>query len=240
MPATPVAQSWLKQHETLLIVLMILLALIWGYTKYADLNAAKAEARATAAEQALTAQKTQDTVNATTTASVLSQYQAMVNAQTAKISSLQLIVAQRQASVKVQQKADANLAIPALAARLQTVGNVPAGQVSATPNSVILTQPGAVAVVQTLETIPALQANLQDETALAEAAQAAQAQGDKVILAQTTEITGLKLTIGDEETQCKAQIAVVNASARKGKIKWFKIGFISGFLSGLWVGHYIP
>ena len=238
-PVTPVvrAESWLKHHERLLIVLMVLLAGGWAYSKYADLSASKAETRAQVAEQTLAAQKAQDAQNAATTASVLAQYQAMVTTLSAQNASLAAAAAQRQVVLKQNQATDSTLALPALAKRLETLGNVPDGQVSTAGDSVKITQSGTVAVVQMLETIPVLQADLKDQTTLADAAQAAQKQGDTVIADQAKQITGLNLTIKDEETQCKAQVAVVKAQARKSKLRWFKLGFLLGFGSGAYLGH---
>lgn len=238
-PVTPtaVAQTWLQRHERLLIVAMVLLAGAWGFSRYADLSASKAEARATVAEQALTAQKATDAQNQATTAQVLAQYQAMVSAQSTQIASLAAAAAQRQTAVVAQQKTDATLPVADLANRLKTLGNAPDGSVSTEGDSVKITQSGAVAVAQTLETLPALRDDLRDETELAGAAQAAQKQGEVVIKDQTTQITGLNLTLVDADKQCKAQIADVKAQARKSKIKFFKLGFVAGFVSGLWAGH---
>ena len=136
-----------------------------------------------------------------------------------------------------QQKTDATLPVGDLANRLKTLGNAPDGSVSTEGDSVKITQSGAVAVTQTLETLPALRDNLRDETELAGAAQAAQKQGEVVIKDQATQITGLNLTLVDADKQCKAQIADVKAQARKSKIKFFKLGFVAGFVSGLWAGH---
>jgi len=241
-PATPVtltaeAKTWLQKHERIVIVFLVLLAGAWGFSRYADLAAARTEARATAAEQALTSQKAVDAQNASQTAQVLAQYQAMVQAQSTQIASLAAAAAQRQTVLKQNQATDATLGLPALAGRLQTLGNVPDGQVSTEGNSVKITQSGTVAVVQTLETLPALQADLRDQITLTGAAQAAQKQGEVVIADQTKQIAGLNLTLVDADKQCKAQIAGVKAQGRKNSIKWFRRGFILGFVGGLFAGH---
>ena len=41
----------------------------------------------------------------------------------------------------------------------------------------------------------------------------------------------------DDDKACKAEVASVKADARKGKVKWFKIGYVAGLVSGLWLGH---
>jgi hypothetical protein len=217
---------------------MILVVGYFGLNHYLNNAADKATQRATIAEAALAQQTSSNAKTEATLAQVTQQYAAIVQSLQAQIASQAVIVAQRQAAVVTQQHVDANLALPELANRLKTLGNAPDGSVLSTGNYVQFTQPAAVAVLQTLEVIPALQANLKDETALAGSAQAAQAQGDKVIAAQGIEITGLKLTITDEEASCKAQVSVVRAEARKGKIKAFKWGVVVGFLGGLFAGSH--
>lgn len=238
-PVTPtaVAQTWLQRHERLLIVAMVLLAGAWGFSRYADLSASKAEARATVAEQALTAQKATDAQNASETASVLAQYQAIVQSLQAQNASLAGIAAQRQTAVAAQQQVDSTLPVAELANRLKTLGNAPDGSVAAEGDSVKLTQLGSVAVVQTLETLPVLRADLKDQTFLTSATQDALNKANVVIVDQKKQVDGLNLTLVDADKQCKAQIADVKAQARKSKIKWFKIGFVSGFVTGLWAGH---
>ncbi len=242
MSTTPIAtltatQTWLQKHERIIIVALVLLGSAWAYGKYADASASKAEARATVAEQVLAAQKTQDAQLASQTASVLAQYQAMVQALSAQSASLAQAVAQRQASQVANQKADTTLPLPDLAKRLKTLGNAPDGSVSVLGNQIALTQPGAVAVTQTLETIPGLQGDLDDNQKLLGATQAAKDQGDKVIDAQAKQITGLNTAAVDQDKACKAEVVAAKAEGKKNSIKWFKRGFIVGFVSGLWAGH---
>ena len=229
--------SWLQRHERIIIVALVLLVGGWAYGKYADASASKAETRATVAEQALVLQKATNAQNAATTASVLAQYQTMITALSAQNASLATAAASRQAAVVSNQHTDATLALPELANRLKTLGNAPDGTVSVTGNQVNITQPGAVAVTQTLETIPALQADLKDTQALLGATEVAKEQAGKVIAAQTTEITGLNLQIVDADKAHKAEITAVKAEGRKNSVKWFKRGFGLGFLAGLFAGH---
>ena len=239
--ATPVATQsgwgWLKAHEKIVALALILLVGGWGYSKYADASASKAETRATVAEQTLAAQKAQDAQLAATVIQLTQQYQQLTATLAAQNSALATALAQRQSVVAQNQTNDAALGLPALANRIQTLGNAPEGSVSALGDKIELTHPGAVAVAQTMETLPALQANLKDTQALLRATQVAKAAGDKVIDAQATEITGLNTAAVDQDKACKTQVAAVKAEGRKNSIKWFKRGFIVGFLGGLYVGH---
>jgi hypothetical protein len=234
-----IALSWLKTHERLIVVALALLAGSWGLNHFLNNAAAKAETRATIAEQALSAQKVQDAQNASQTASVLAQYQSMVTALSAQNASLAAAAASRQAILTKDKATDATLALPLLGSKLQTLGNAPEGTVSTTSNSVNLTQPGAVAVVQTLEELPVVKANLSDEVMVAANLQTEVSKSNAVIAAQDTQIAGLNLTSTEQDKTCKLEIAKVNADARKSKLKWFKWGFLTGFLSGAYVGHII-
>jgi hypothetical protein len=182
-------------------------------------------------------QKTTDTQLAATVAQVTQQYQSMVQALAAQNVALAQAVAQRQASQVVNQNHDAVLPLPDLANRLKTLGNAPDGSVLAVGDKIELTQPGAVAVTQTLETIPALQGDLKDTQAALGASQGALTQAGTVIADQGKQITGLNLAATDQDKACKAQVAAVKADANKSKWSWFKRGVIVGFLGGLYAGH---
>jgi len=229
--------SWLQRHERLLIVAMVLLAGSWGTNHLLNNLASKAETRAQIAEQALVLQKATDAQLAAQSAQVQAQYQAMVTQLTAQNQSLAKAVAERSAGLQQQQGNDSKLPLSALATRLESLGNAPAGSVSNTATTVILTQPGAIAVTQTLEEVPVLQANLKDTQQLADNSSKELAQSNLVIGSLNTQVAGLVLQGKDADAACKAEITAVKADARKSKIKWFKFGFITGFLTGAYVEH---
>jgi hypothetical protein len=241
-PITPIAtQSWLSVHaariERVVIVSLVLLVTTYGLGRYFDARVAATEARATQAEQTLAAEKATDAENAIRASTALSQYEAELAADHTLIASLAATAAARQAQVTQQIKADSTLKLPDLANRLKTLGNAPEGSVTTTGTSVDFTPSGALAVTQTLEQIPALQDDLKDTQAALTSSQGALAQAGQAIDAQTTQIAGLKLTIAGEEAQCKAQVAVVKAQLKSSRWRYFKFGFITGFLTGAYVGH---
>lgn len=233
----PVVHSWLQKHERIVIVALVLLVGGWGLGKYLDIAASRSEARATAAEQALVNQKAQNAQTLATVTQLTQQYQQLTSTLAAQNASLAASLAARQTAQAVQRATDAQLPLTDLATRLATLGQAPITSVSVIGNQIELTQPGAVAVVQTLESIPVLQADLKDTTTTLGATQAAKAQADTLIAGQAKEITGLNLQITDADKACKAQVAAVKAEANKSKRKWFLRGVLVGFLGGLWGGH---
>ena len=238
-PVAPQAavQSWLQKHERIVIVALVLLVGGWGLGKYLDIAASRSEARATAAEQALVDQKSQNAQTLATVTQLTQQYQQLTSTLAAQNASLAASLAARQTAQAAQRATDAQLPLTDLATRLATLGQAPVTSVSVIGNQIELTQPGAVAVVQTLESIPALQADLKDTTATLGTTQAAKAQADTLIAGQAKEITGLNLQITDADKACKAQVSAVTADANKSKRKWFLRGVLVGFLGGLWGGH---
>jgi chromosome segregation ATPase len=218
-------------------VVLVLLAASWGLGKYLDAAASRAEARATAAEQALTDQKAQNAQFAATVGQLTQQYQQLTASLAAQNASLAASMATRQTAQVAQRATDAHLPLTELVTRLSAIGNVPLDDISVVGNQISLNQPGAVAVTQTLESIPALQGDLKDTTATLGATQAAKAQADTLIAGQAKEITGLNLQITDADKACKAQVSAVTADANKSKRKWFLRGVLVGFLGGLWGGH---
>lgn len=223
-------RTFLLDHERLIIVIVLAIGMVWGYGKYADIRAHDADE---AFQQAKLASDSQAKVVAAQAAQVqqdaviLKELQDKLEAQNAQLAQANVTLANALAN---QKKTDATLPLPQLAQRWDAL--VPDANPVATPNGAVqLTAAGAVATVQALEEVPALKDELKNETQL-------KLNGDLIIGQQktsidnlTTQVTGLQTLDTDHQTQCKADIAVVKAQARKSKIRWFKIGFVAGFIS---------
>ena len=241
-PAPTQGWAWLKAHEILVALVLLLAVGVWGYGRFLDASSSKAEARANTAEQALVAQKAQDAQNAAQILTLTQQYQQLTATLATQNASLAASLASRQTAQAAQQATDAHLAPSALATRLQQLANTLPEEVALAPDGKIdLTQSGAVKVTQTLEQIAPLQADLKDTQATLGATQAAKAQADTLIAAQGTQITGLNLAMTDQDKACKTEIASVKADAKKSKWSWFKRGFVvgavTGFVGGVFSGH---
>jgi hypothetical protein len=234
-PVTTVTESWLRVHERIVIVALVLLAGSWGLSRYQDARSASLEARATVAEQALSAQQSQNSQNAAQITALTQQYQQLTQALTAQNASLTASLAARQKAQAAAVATDATLAPADLATRLETLGQAPVGSVTVSGNEIAMTQLGAVAITQTLEAIAPLQANLRDTTATLQTAEATQAKADALIADQTKQIAGLNLAAVDADKVCKAQVAEVKATSRKNSLKWFVRGTVIGFIGGLLV-----
>ena len=231
----PVSTSWLKTHERLIIVFLVLAFGTWGLRQYLGYQANVAKMHVTVMDQTLVAQKALDAQQAIHTAQTVSQYQNMVNTLAMQNATLAAAITSRNAGLGGQRATDTQLPLSTLGNRLQTLGNAPLGSVSNTGTTVTLTQPATLAVVETLEAVPVLSANLTNETTIAqnEAAEINKANG--ALAAQVNQINSLQITLTDQTKQCKLDIAAIKKVNRKQKLDWFLRGVVTGFVGGLFV-----
>lgn len=237
VPASMVTETWLKAHERIVIVCLVLFFGSLGLHHFLFNQAAAATQRATIAEAALASQKSLDAQNASTVAQVQSQYQSIVQSLTAQNASLAANVAQRQVTLVTRQTENATLPPTDLAKRLQVLTGVQDADISADTTGLKLTPIGALTTVNLLETLPVLQANLADTKADLGTTQAALGAANTVIAAQGTQITGLNATL---VTQAKADKAELDAAKKRGRLqsfRWFVRGFFVGTVAGVFAGH---
>jgi hypothetical protein len=240
IPTIQAELSWLQKHERLIVTVLVLLALAWGTSRTLGYLSNQANARATAAEKALEVAKASDAENRARTAQVQSEYEMIVTALQKQNASLAAAVASRQVLLAQNQEENKHLKLPDLAKKWQTLANVQDSDISASEAGITLNSAGAVATVNTLERVPVLEADKKDLQQVASNTKQELDKANVVITAQSIEIAGLQDVQSKSNTAHKAEIAAVKAEARKGKVKWFKIGFVVGFVTGAYVGHLIP
>ena len=223
-------RTFLLDHERLLIVIILACAMVWGYGKYADIRANEANKTlqaqvliTNAAQAASTAQAAQAAADAV----ALKALNDKITAQNAQLAQANITLANALAN---QKKTDATLPLPQLAARWDAL--VPDANPVATPTGQVqVSAAGAVATVQALEEGPALKTELANETSKETNDQIIIGSQTKNIFDLNTQITGLKTLDTDHQAQCVDQIKVVKAEAKKSKLRWFKIGFVAGFVT---------
>ena len=224
---------WLTQH---LVALAIVVGLAFGGVYFVENLIAKHDAQNSAQYATILALQTQQTQTLqkqlSTDEANWAQVEAQLLAQNAQLT--KQITARNQVTA-AQVQTDASLSAQDSATRIAAQTHASAGEVTAQGNDVILDLPITRVVVASLDQLPAVESDLADttkqlanETTVAANAQSDVADAKKVIASQTTQLA-------DADKSCKAQIAVVNAKARRGKLKAFFIG--AATVLGLWAGH---
>jgi hypothetical protein len=233
---TPIvrAETWLKQHERIIIVALILAVGAFGLNKYFDVASIRADARAVAAEQVATAAKANSSALALQASQTQAQYTALVQTLAAQNASLASSIAQRTASSAAQKTKDATLPVTGVADRWNTVAGT---LVTPSGDTIVVSSTDAHKTLDMIEQVPVLTQNLTDETKIAGNYLQELVKSDALSTELNAQITGLNIQIVDQTKACTAQVAAIKADARKGKVIWFKRGFIVGFISGIFAGH---
>jgi small-conductance mechanosensitive channel len=223
----------LNAHHIVLYSVAIALALIGVYlieARVADNATAKANAAEGKAE--LIAQQNKDFQT-----QVAQQVQQLVlqNAQLQQANqALSAQIAQTNAILAQQKKTDASLPPTELAKRIVTLA--PGGSITVQTNGYLVDQPEAIAIAQTLEEVPALSANvkaLESENANLSTIIANDSKTlDLEKQSHVSDVNSLNAVVAAD----KVVLAATKAQCRKSKLKWFGIGFVSGFVARHFVG----
>jgi hypothetical protein len=225
---TPV-RTFLKDHEALVLAVVICVALWFGVGKVRDIIADHDNANL----QAITVKTKSDLAAANAAAVSAAQSEADYKALADKVSAREAVLEQQLVTLAqalaAQQKKDATLTPPELVARWNTL--VPAASATVSPAGVALPESGAVATVQQLEEVPALQNELSISNEKLTNADGLLTLRGKSVADLNTEVSGLRLVIADDGKKCDAQIKTVKDAAAKSRRRWFIIGYVAGFLS---------
>lgn len=226
-------RAFLLDHERLLIVLVAAVVIFLGYVKVTNIIAEHDKAQLQQAQIVADSQKAANAQLAVQVAADAAQLKELSDKLTAQNQQLANANTALASALVNRQKTDATLPPTELANRwMQLTPNMPpAAVVVGTDGTIKVTQAGAVATTQQLEQVPVLKQQLDNETT-------AKQNDDKIITQQTTnifdlngQVTGLNKQIVDNDKVCQAAIKVEKDNARKGKRKWFIIGYIAGFAS---------
>ena len=249
MADTPIvrAETWLKQHERLIIVALVLAVSAFGLNKYFDVASAKADAKVVIAEQLAADAKANATAAAITAAQTQVQYTALVQTLSAQNAALASAMATRntvlqQTQAKTSQMTPNELVdtwkslLPGKLDGKITQSSVKESDGTNTQNYTVELGP-AIETVNALESIPVLTQNLTDETKIAGDYLTEVQKSDILSNDLTAQVTALNISLTTQAKACTLEIVAVKANGKKNSVKWFKRGLIVGFLGGLFVGH---
>lgn len=242
--------TFLKNHERLILVLAVVVAGFFGYSKWVNFQEGVAQRKADATQQALNAQVAANTQLAAQakqaadqSAAAIAQYQQIVQALTVQNQQLANQIAQRNQDLATQKGKNATLDAAGMASRFAAVKpNLPAPTVNG--DQVVLPNLTAHEVLDDVESVPVLNQNVSDLTktntnlgAELKAAQDVVAKQQTQIDDQKKQIDGLVKALADSEANTVKQVELQKQKDRKSKLAWFKGGVVVGFVAGLFVGH---
>jgi len=237
-PATPSTTpgvtsdfDWIKLHLATLILLCLLgFGMFWGtesiIAKHDAARASEYQASLNVAIQSVkdaqTQAKTQDDQLLQLIQSVASENQQLATQ----------IAARDKVAVQAQQKA-ATLNAVDTASAISTTLKASVGEVTAQSDDVVFDLPMARTVNENLIKLGQVQADLVstqqslvNETSLQNKTTLDLDDQKKIVAAQAVQIT-------DGDKACKTELASVKANAKKNEVKWFGIGVVAGFISGV-------
>ncbi len=239
-------RTFLLDHERLILVLIAAIVLWFGYGKYAQIrldhdNAALQQQKLVVAAQvqqnaALAVQAQKDAVQAAADKAALQAITDKVTAQNQQLTAANVALA---AAVTKQQKADAALPVPDLVNRWAQLapGTNFTGAIGS-GNNVTVTPSNALATVQALEQIKPLKDSLANETQKFDNDETIIGSQNKSIFDLNGSITTLNASVAgknklivDNTKQCVDEKKVMTDEFRKSKRHWFVAGFITGFVS---------
>jgi hypothetical protein len=222
--------SWITHH--LILVSVLIAVLFVGVYEIENLMEKHDKAREAASAQTLQLiveqVKMLETHMATNDAAA-AQREAQYNA---TIQALTTAMAARDKQLQQQIQKNATLTAQQAAARLAEQYKVDSAEVQAQNNTVVADLPVARQFVTTFDQNVACQLNLTDTRS-----QLGAEQGKNKDLAQKVSdrdgvIAGKNDELGKQKKDYENQITVLKDDARKGKLKWFGIGFVTGYIAG--------
>jgi len=222
--------SWLSHH--LILVGVIILVLFGGVYEVENLMEKHDKAREQASAQALqlvVAQvKTLENHMATNDAAS-AQREAQYNA---TIQTLSAAIAARDKALQQQIQKNATLTAQQAAARLAEQYKVDVASAQAEADKVLIDLPLARSIVTTFDQNVSCQANLTDTETQLTAEQGKNVDLKQQVSDRDSVISGKNEELGKQKKNYEDQISTLKDNARKGKLKWFGIGFVTGYIVG--------
>lgn len=226
--------NWLKHHIILLTIVIVLVgASVYGIESII----AKHDAATNSKWQVINQQNITQVQSLSDKIAANEALQAKQNAQeTAIIAQLAVAISQRDKAVQVVIQKDATLSAVDAAQKIAQQTKAQPGEVVAQGDTVQLDLSVSRTVAANQDELPVVKADLSDvqkqlvsETKLYDNSQS-------TISDKTDLIAAMKTQEASADAACKAEIKSVKAEARKGKLKWFSIGYVLGLVSAHFAG----
>ena len=232
--------SWLKQHETFILVILGLLLVGIVFFKTLDHFAKSEEEKFALITKQLDMQQQENLAMQKEVLDATQTYKDTIAALTKQNQALSAAQASRNTDLATQINRDATLPNSELQARWSELAGFQLSEIAATEAGNTLSQNASVKTVQTLEHVPVITQNLKDEQQKTANLEQELGTATNVIGTQTKQVAGLQLEIEDQKKACSQQITAATAKARVSKWKWFGWGVGAGAATTIYLlSHFL-
>jgi hypothetical protein len=222
-------RSILVAHERLVLALLAAVLLWYGTGKIQGIIADHDQKTLTAAQVRAQAQTSKDAALAQQAAQQAAQYQALADKVTQQNAALEQANVALATALSRQQAVDKTLPPPELAQHISADANLPPQSLAVAPSGgFFLTVPGAQQLAITLDTIPALRGELENEQTEKLNIQSLLDASNGRVDTLTKSVTGLNLEIIDNQKVCQNQLKVQADKAAKRERKIAVIAAVVG------------
>lgn len=212
-------------HLLYFIPLLVLGLLFYHFIVH---RATIATSKAQQADTVLQQQKTVNTQQAVTVERTELAYQALAAGVKQQNTHLADSTASAVKQAATQQVADTALPLGSLSTRLQADAGVASTEVTVVPAGLDLTPAAALAVVQKMDSIPALLTEAANARAIAANDEKQIAAQDVVSGALKQQVLGLNAQITDGQKACATKVSALKANERRSKLRWLGAGVVIG------------
>lgn len=219
----------LDKHHIILYAVAIVFALGITYeveSKIADHNEQKYEQMKAISDEhdSSNAQFQKQTADILAQMKSANDQQALLNAQS------QATIASLKQQLQDQKSKDATLPPTDLANRIGTLA--PGGSITVVADGYHLDQTEAVSIAQTLEEPATLKTQISLDEMIISRDDTIISNDDKALDSEKAAHAADVATLTADKATLNQQITTLKSEARKGKLKWFGIGYVAGLISG--------
>lgn len=217
--------NWIKEHERLIIIILVLSVLMFSFNKYINYESEK-----TKINQALISEEVKqlfDKVQADETANNQERkaFEEKVLSLESQNKSLISQIENDNIVLRQRQTVDNSLSLKDLSLRWE---NLVGSGITPNGSSVLVTSDAAHETVNQLESVPVMKDELTKDGQLIENKEQELEAENNFNLSLTKEIQDGKLLLDKKDKQCQADISALKAGDRKGKRNWFLRGVVVG------------
>lgn len=219
--------TFLTAHKHLVLALVAAVVLLFIGSKWIDHEENVAKLQADAAHQALAVQESKNEELKALVTSQQQKYETLLSQVTAQNANLLQQLATRQVVLQKQQSVNQTSTLPELSKRWAVLLKVNPDDFSTSDGKITVTDNIARSTVNSLEEVPVLKSNIEDQKKLTDNANTLLTGLQNVNTSLKDQVTGLNLQIVDQAKACTADKKVLEVEVKKAKRNTFLVTLVA-------------